>query len=233
MSSKVSLILLPAFMSTRTLWGPQIDALADIADVDVVELTPFDSVTKMAEAVLDHAPKRFALAGLSLGGFTAFEIMRRAPERVLRLALASTTARTDSPERLATRKAQIEAVRSGRFAEVVEDFLKVLQSPRHSWSPEVLDTVRQMVRSAGPDCFLRQQNALINRADQRDSLAAIRCPTRVIHGKDDQSWPLENAEELARLIPGAQLTVIESCGHFPTLDRPAETTDALRAWLQS
>jgi pimeloyl-ACP methyl ester carboxylesterase len=199
----------------------------------VVELTPYDSVTKMADAVLDQAPPRFALAGLSLGGFTAFEIIRRASERVVRLALVSTTARSDSPERLATRKPQIEAVHSGRFAEVVEGFLKVLQSPGHPWSPEVLDTVRRMVHEAGPDCFLRQQNAMINRVDQRDSLAAIRCPTSVIHGRDDQSWPLENGDELARLIPGARLSVIENCGHFPTLDRPKETTEALRAWLQS
>lgn len=233
MSEKTSLILLPAFMSTRTLWRPQIAALADIAKIDVVELTPFYSVTQMAEAVLDQAPARFALAGLSLGGFTAFEIMRRAPQRVLRLALISTTARNDSLERLATRKPQIEAVQSGRFAEVVEGFLKVLQSPGHPWSPEVLDTVRHMVHEAGPDCFLRQQNAMINRVDQRDSLAAIPCPTIVIHGREDQSWPLENGEQLARLIPGARLSVIESCGHFPTLDRPTETTEVLRAWLQS
>ncbi len=233
MSEKISLILLPAFMSTRTLWSPQIDALADIAEIDVVELTPYTSVTKMAEAVLDQAPDRFALAGLSLGGFTAFEIMRRAPERVVQLALVSTTARKDSPERLAARKPQIEAVQSGRFVEVVDGFMKVLQSPTHPWSPEVLNTVRQMVHEAGPDCFLRQQDAMINRVDLRDSLGTISCPTTVIHGRDDQSWLLENGEELARLIPGARLSVIEDCGHFPTLDQPTATTEALRAWLQS
>lgn len=233
MSEKTSLILLPAFMSTRTLWRPQIEALSDIAQIDVVELTPYDSVAKMAEAVLEQAPERFALAGLSLGGFTAFEIIRRAPERVARLALVSTTARGDSAERLAARKPQIEAVRSGHFDEVVEGFMKVLQSPAHPWSPEVLVTVRLMIHEAGPKCFLRQQNAMINRVDLRDSLAAISCPTLVIHGRDDQSWPLENGEELARLIPGARLSVIENCGHFPTLDRPTETTEALRAWLQS
>ena len=233
MSEKPSLILLPAFMSTRTLWAPQIEALADIAEVDVVELTPYDSVNEMAKAVLDYAPDNFSLAGLSLGGWTAFEIMRCAPERVLRLALVSTSARNDSPERLASRRPQIEAVQSGRFNEIVEGFLGVLQSPKHPWPAEVLTTVREMVHEAGPDCFLRQQHAMINRADYRDSLGSIRCQTSVIHGRDDQSWPLENGEELARLIPGARLSVIENAGHFPTLDRPVETTDALRAWLHS
>jgi pimeloyl-ACP methyl ester carboxylesterase len=233
MSEKIPLVLLPAFMATRTLWGPQIEALADIAEIEVVELTPYDSVTKMTDAVLDRAPKRFALAGLSLGGFTAFEILRRAPERVIRLALLGTSAGGDAPERLAARKTQIEAVRSGRFDEVVEGFLKVLQSPAHPWSPEVLETIRQMIHEAGPNCFFRQQDAMKNRIDSRDSLAAISCPTIVIHGRDDQSWPLENGEELAQLIPGARLSVIENCGHFLTLDRPTEATEALRAWLLS
>jgi len=231
MSEKIPLVLLPAFMTTRALWGPQIEALADIAEIEVVELTPYDSVTKMAAAVLDRAPERFALAGLSLGGFTAFEILRRAPERVMRLALVSTTAGGDAPERLAARKTQIDAVRSGRFDEVVEGFLKVLQSPAHPWSPAVLETVRQMIHEAGPDCFFRQQDAMRNRVEMRDSLAAISCPTIVIHGRDDQSWPLENGEELAQLIPGARLSVIEICGHFPTLDQPEQTTAALRDWL--
>lgn len=231
MSEKTPLVLLPAFMTTRALWGPQIEALADIAEIEVVELTPYDSVTKMAAAVLDRAPERFALAGLSLGGFTAFEILRRAPERIMRLALVSTTAGGDAPERLAARKTQIDAVRSGRFDEVVEGFLKVLQSPAHPWSPAVLETVRQMIYEAGPDCFFRQQDAMRNRVEMRDSLAAISCPTIVIHGRDDQSWPLENGEELAQLIPGARLSVIENCGHFPTLDQPEQTNAALRDWL--
>ncbi len=231
MSEKTPLVLLPAFMTTRALWGPQIEALADIAEIEVVELTPYDSVTKMAAAVLDRAPERFALAGLSLGGFTAFEILRHAPERIMRLALVSTTAGGDAPERLAARKTQIDAVRSGRFDEVVEGFLKVLQSPAHPWSRAVLETVRQMIHEAGPDCFFRQQDAMRNRVEMRDSLAAISCPTIVIHGRDDQSWPLENGEELAQLIPGARLSVIENCGHFPTLDQPEQTNAALRDWL--
>ncbi len=231
MSEKIPLILLPGFMATSTLWGPQIEALADIAKIEVVELTPYDSVSSMAEAVLDQAPDRFALAGLSLGGFAAFDILRHASERVIRLALVSTTARGDAPERLAARKTQIEAVRSGRFDEVVEGFLTVLQSPTHPWSPEVLATVRQMVHEAGPECFFRQQDAMRNRVDSRDSLEAISCPTIVIHGRDDQSWPLENGEELTHLIPGARLSIIENSGHFPTLDQPEQTTAALRDWL--
>ena len=231
MSQKTPLVLLPAFMASRTLWSPQIEALSDIAEIQVVELTPYDSVAAMAEAVLKQAPERFALAGLSLGGFTAFEILRHAPERVTRLALVSTSARADAPERRAARGAQVEAVQAGKFDDVVEGFLQVLQSPTHAWSPEVLPTVRQMVPEAGAECFVRQQHAMKNRVDSRNGLEEVSCPTIVIHGKDDQSWPLENAEELARLITGARLTVIENCGHFLTLDQPEPTNAALRDWL--
>ena len=232
MADKIPLVLLPAFMATRVLWEPQIDALADVADITVVDLTAYDTVPKMASAVLERSPDRFALAGLSLGAFTAFEILRRAPERVTRLALVSTTARADAPERLAARKTQIEAVEAGRFDEIVEGFLKVLQPPGHPWSNEVLDRVRQMVYEAGTECFLRQQNALKTRIDSREILASISCPTVVVHGRDDQSWPFEHGEELAQLIPGARLAVIDNAGHFPTLSRPEETTAALRAWLE-
>lgn len=231
MGSKTPLVLLPAFMATRGLWEPQIEGLADIADITVVDLTPYDSVAKMADAVLQESPDRFALAGLSLGAFTAFEILRRAPERITRLALVSTSAGADAPERLAARKTQIEAVRSGKFDEVVEGFLKVLQPPQEPWSDQVRETVRQMVHQAGPDCFFRQQEAMKNRVESREVAASITCPTVVIHGRDDQSWPFANGEELARLIPGARLEVIENAGHFPTLSQPEATTAALRAWL--
>jgi pimeloyl-ACP methyl ester carboxylesterase len=231
MTEKIPLVLLPAFMSTRALWKPQINALADIAEITAVELTPYDSVVKMADAVLDRAPDRFALAGLSLGAFAAFDILRRAPERIMRLALISTSARADAPERLAARKTQIESVRAGRFEQVVEDFMKVLQPAGQPWSPEVLESVRQMVHEAGQDYFFRQQDAIKNWLDSREILGSIACPTVVIHGRDDQSWPFENGEEIARLIPGARLEVIENAGHFPTLSQPEATTAALRAWL--
>jgi len=230
-TDKIPLILLPAFMSTYMLWGPQIDDLADIADITVVELMPYDSVARMADAVLDRAPDRFALAGHSLGALAAFVILQRVPERVTRLALVSASARADTPERLATRKTQIEAVRVGGFNEVVDGFLKVLQSPDRPWSSDVLEAVRKMVHEAGQNCFFRQQEAMRNRCDSRQILGSISCPTAVIHGRDDQSWSFDNGEELARLIPGARLEVIENAGHFPTLSQPVATTAALRAWL--
>jgi pimeloyl-ACP methyl ester carboxylesterase len=233
MSKKIPLVLLPAFLSTGDLWRRQAKALADVADVQIISLTRHDSIEGMASLVLDRAPDRFALAGLSLGGFTAFEIMRRAPERVTRLALVSTTARLDAPERLEGRKAQMQLVRAGHFAEAIKPYLTIIQSRERPLTSEALETVLQMCAEVGPDGLMNQQTAMMNRPDSRPGLGAISCSTVVICGRQDQSWPLENSKELAALIPGAKLVVIEDCGHFPTLDQPEETTAALRAWLLS
>ncbi len=233
MSEKIPVVLLPAFLTTGDLWRHQAEALADIAEIQLIDLTRHDSVEGMASAVLDQAPECFALAGLSLGGFTAFEIMRRASERVTRLALVSTSARGDTPERREGRVAQMEMVRSGRFEEAVALFPSIIQSAERPLAPEALDCVRAMCREVGPEGLLNQQKAMMNRPDSRAGLSAITCPTVVIGGRQDQSWPIENSEELAALIPEAKLIVIENCGHFPALDRPEETTAALRDWLLS
>ena len=196
-----------------------------------MDITCYDTVAKIADAVLERAPDRFAFAGLSLGGWAAFEILRRAPERITRLALVSTSARADAPERLVARKSQVETVRAGGFDDVVEGFLKVLQPREEPWSPDLLEKVRGMVHEAGEECFFRQQNAMATRSDSREGLGSISCPAVVIHSRDDQSWPFENGEELATLIPGARLEVIENGGHFPTLAQPNAVTATLRRWL--
>jgi pimeloyl-ACP methyl ester carboxylesterase len=232
-AEKIPLVLLPAFMTTRALWVAQVAALSDIASIHVVELSPYDSIDSMAEAVLERAPDHFALAGLSLGGFTAFEIMRRASDRVSRLALVSTGANLDTPERMEARKKQVEAVRAGKFDEVAEGLVKAMQSPTRPFAPAAQNTLRQMVWETGPECFLRQQNAMVNRPDSRPDLAHIACPTLVVHGRNDQPWPIEGAEEMARSVSHARFVAIDDCGHLSTLDRPAEVTVAMRDWLLS
>ncbi len=231
MPEKKHLVLLPAFMTSETLWRHQIEALADIVETQVVDLTRHDSIEGMAAAVLGQVPERFALAGLSLGGFTALEIMRRAPERVTRLALVNTAACADTLERLDGRKAQIEMVRAGRFNEAVAPYLAMIQNPDNPFDPAVLETVRSMCQEVGPDGLVNQQLAMMNRSDRRDGLSAISCPTVVISGRQDQAWPLEHSEEMAAAIPGSKLVVVENCGHFSVIERPEEVTAALRAWL--
>ncbi len=231
MVKKTSLVLLPGLLCDAALWRGQIDDLADIAAPWVADMTRDDSVSRMAARVLEAAPPRFALAGLSMGGYVAQEIMRQAPERVARLALLDTSARPDSPEQTARRRGLIDLAEKGEFRGVTPRLLPVFLHPDRLNDKELTAAVMAMAERVGKDAFLRQQRAIISRPDSRPSLAAIACPTLVLCGRQDQLTPLDLHEEIAAGIRGAQLVVIEECGHLSTMERPWEVSVALRQWL--
>jgi pimeloyl-ACP methyl ester carboxylesterase len=231
MSDKIPLVLLPGFLDTEALWRHQVENLADIADITIGDLTPQESIAEMAASTLAQAPERFALAGLSMGGYTAFEIMLREPERVTRLALLDTTPFADPPERLEGRKNQLSMVRDGRFDEVVSAMVAFKMKPEGPPKPALADAIREMCVTAGPEVLLRQQAAMLNRADTSDVLAHIKCPTLVICGRQDVPTPPEVHEEIASRIEGAKLVIIDDCGHLASLEQPVATTEAMREWL--
>jgi pimeloyl-ACP methyl ester carboxylesterase len=232
MAEKPTLILLPGLLCTEALWGPQVEGLSDLAEISVADLTGADSMRGMAESVLAGAPERFALAGLSMGGYVAQEIMRIAPGRVERLALLDTSARADTAERREARLEQIRMAREGRFGEVVEGrFLPAMMNPANPFGPELRATVRAMCDAVGPEAFVRQQTAIMSRPDGRADLSRIACPTLVLCGRQDQPTPADLHEEMAAAIPGAKLVVIEDCGHLSTIERPDEVNAAMREWL--
>jgi len=205
--------------------------LGDLADPTIADVTRGASMPEMARAVLDVAPERFALAGLSMGGYVALEIMRVAPERVARLALLDTSARADTPEQTATRRELIELSQRGCFDEVPH---KVLPHIVHSdrLDDEVLTSiVFAMAEAVGPEAFVRQEEAIIGRPDGRENLPGIACPTLLLCGREDALTPMHLHEEMTGLIPGSQLRVIEKCGHLSALERPEGVTAALREWL--
>ena len=187
----------------------------------------------MAHEVLETAPERFALAGLSMGGYVALEVVRQAPDRVEALALLDTSARPDTPEQTKTRLALIEMAREGRFDEVWRALLPRVVHPDRVEDPDIVSAVEGMARSVGPEAFERQERAIIGRPDSRGDLPGIACPTLVLCGRDDVLTPPALHEELANGIPGAGLRKIERCGHLSTLERPEETTGAMREWLRS
>ena len=231
MITKPSLVLVPGLLCDAALWRGQTDDLADIAAPWVADMTRDDSVTRMAARALEAAPPRFALAGLSMGGYVAQEIMRQAPERVERLALLDTSARPDSPEQTARRRGLIDLAEKGEFRGVTPRLLPVFLHPGRLDDRKLTDAVMAMAERVGKDAFLRQQRAIISRPDSRPSLAAIVCPTLVLCGRQDQLTPLDLHEEIAAGVRGAQLVVIEECGHLSTMERPWEVSVALRQWL--
>jgi pimeloyl-ACP methyl ester carboxylesterase len=227
------LVLLPGLLLDAELWRHQIADLADLATPIVGDLTRHDSIAAMATAMLAEMPDSFSLAGLSMGGYVAQEIMRQAPHRVLRVALLDTNARADTDEQRARRHGLLELAGMGHFKGVTPRLLPQLLHPAHLADPALTEPVMAMAERVGPEAFLRQQTAIMGRRDGRADLARIACPALVLCGKQDLLTPPELHEEMAAAIPGATLVTIEQCAHLSPIEQPAQVNAALRRWLDS
>ncbi len=223
-------VFLPGLLCDARLWRAQVDDLSDIVAPMVADLSLDDTVGAMAARVLAVAPPRFALVGLSMGGYVALEIMRQAAHRVTRLALVDTSARPDTPERAESRRVGMASLDRGRFTGVSGALLRKLVHLSCLGGP-VGDDLRAMAVRVGGPAFLRQQRAILRRRDARPVLPGIAVPTLVAVGDADQVTPPEHAEEMHRLIPRSTLHVFEACGHLPALERPEQTGAVLRRWL--
>lgn len=225
------LVLIPGFMCDGRLFGPQIGALGQ--DRTVLPMVPAGrSIEEMATRLLTHAPAKFALAGLSMGGIIAMEVYRQAATRIERLALLDTTPLADAPENHAIRTRQIADVKAGLLDTVVQDELKPAYLVESSRKPALMDLCLDMARAAGPEVFEAQSIALRDRAPQVDTLRNVGVPTLILCGREDRLCPPERHEMMHDLIPGSTLEFIDDAAHLPTLERPTETTAALSAWLQ-
>ncbi len=231
MTDKKTLILLPGQLCDEALWDSQVRTLSNIARVVVADLAVDDSVGAMAERVLTGAPAQFAVCGLSLGGYVAFEVMRRAPDRVTHLGLMNTSARADEAHQADLRQRRVTAARIGTFKGVTPHFLPSIVSPANAANPAIADVVLAMTERVGRVAFERQQMAAITRPDCRDLLPAIAVPTLVIGGREDRVTPPALQEEIAAGIPGAQLMILENCGHLAPLEQAETVNQAMRRWL--
>ncbi|MCA6215906.1 alpha/beta hydrolase [Ideonella sp. B7] len=231
MAERTPLILLPGLLCDADLWAAQVAGLADVAQPEVADLTQDDSVQAMAARVLAQAPARFALAGLSMGGYVAFEILRQQPQRVSRLALLDTSAAPDAPARAALRRRSLALLGRGRFLGVTRQLLPTLVHARHVHGP-VGHTVQAMAQRVGAEAYRRQQTAILNRPDSRPLLPTVQQPTLLIVGEDDAVTPPAVVQAMAEGLPHARLHRLPDCGHLPTLEQPDTTTALLRTWLQ-
>lgn len=233
MSEALHTVLVPGLLCTPRLYAEQLPALWRLGPVTLADHTRDADMASIAGRILASAPARFGLVALSMGGYISFEILRQAPERVLRLVLLDTTARSDTPEQSQVRQGLMALAREGHFHEVPERlFPRLVHRQRHS-DLALRSLVRLMAEETGAETFLRQETALLNRPDSRSSLADISCPTTVIVGNGDELTPPELAREIAAGIPGARLIEIPGAGHLSTLERPAEVTAALVQALSS
>ncbi|MDG1471444.1 MAG: alpha/beta fold hydrolase [Ascidiaceihabitans sp.] len=226
------IVFLPGMMCDARLFGPQIAELSAEFSVTVAPVTQGERIEEIASGLLDQLPARFALAGLSMGGIVAMELLRRAPDRITRLALMDTNPLAETPQVAAAREPQIIGARTGRLFEVMRDEMKPNYLAPGSHRGAVLELVMDMAEALGPDVFVRQSRALQRRRDQQGTLRKCKVPTLVLCGAHDALCPIKRHTFMAELIPYAQLKVIETAGHLPTLEAPEETTLALRDWLK-
>ena len=233
MSESLPIVLIPGLLASPRMYAPQVPQLWRTGPVMIADHTRDDSMAGIARRILSAAPARFALVGLSMGGYIAFEILRQAPERIAKVALLDTSARADAPEQTAMRRAQMALAAQGQLAEVVEQqFPRLVHRARRADGAlrEVFTLMAEEVGAAG---FIRQQTAILGRADSRATLGSIRCPTLVLVGESDELTPPERAAEIAAGIPGARLTTVPHCGHMSTLEQPDEVARALLEWLEA
>jgi pimeloyl-ACP methyl ester carboxylesterase len=226
------LVFLPGMMCDARLFGPQIAELSADHCVTVAPVTQGERIEEIASGLLDQLPARFALAGLSMGGIVAMELLRRAPDRITRIALMDTNPLAETPPVAAAREPQIVGVRTGRLEQVMREEMKPHYLAPGLHRGEVLDLVMEMALTLGPEVFVRQSRALQRRRDQQGTLRKCKVPTLVLCGAHDVLCPVKRHTFMAELIPYAKLVVLENAGHLPTLEAPAETTQALRDWMK-
>jgi pimeloyl-ACP methyl ester carboxylesterase len=225
------ILLIPALYCSARLYADQIPALWHFGPVTVANHAMADSIAEIARQILDHAPPRFAVAGLSMGGYTALEIMRQAPDRVTRLALLDTSARADTPEATEGRQASIALVRAQGFQAHLDQAWRIAVAPDRLHDASLRALYDRIAWDVGPDRFMRQQQAIGRRPDSRPHLGAIACPTVVLVGEQDIATPPHLADEMAAGIAGARLVRIPHCGHLSAIEQPEAVTRALVAWL--
>ena len=225
-------MLIPGLLASARMYAAQIPPLWRVGPVTIADHTRADSMSGIAQDILYAAPPRFALVGLSMGGYIAFEMLRQAPQRIAKVALLDTSARADAPEQSAMRRAQMSLAAQGRLAEVLEQQLPRRVGRARREDAALREVFKLMAEEVGAAAFIRQQTAIMGRTDSRPTLGDIRCPALVLVGAEDELTPPERAAEIAGGIAGARLVTVPQSGHVSTLEQPEEVTRALLEWLQ-
>lgn len=230
--TRLPLVLIPGMMCDARLYGPQIAAFSGSRALHLAPISNEDNVEALAAAILSGAPQRFALAGLSMGGIVAMEVVRQAPERVERLALLDTNPRAELDTVKEKRAPQMAAVRAGGFSDVMR--LEVIPNFAHdrSTAADLESLALDMAEGLGPEVFLRQSTALIDRPSQTETLRAYKGKALVLTGESDRLCPLDRHTQMAELLQNSVLEIIEQAGHLTTLEQPAATNAALALWLE-
>ncbi len=231
-SKRPALVMLSGHLCSEKLWENQIKEFSEEYECLPYVFRKGDSIEDFASQVLETAPLTFSLMGLSMGGYVAFEIMRRAPHRVERLALLDTSAEADTAPRTAQRFIDMKAADELGLEAFAKSLPERWMHPAQAKQEYFGKAIVEMVLSVGHAAQKQQQKALMNRPDSFATLATIKCPTLILCGREDLATPLSMHEDMAHLIPDSRLVVVEQCGHLSTMEHPEKVNTALRKWLE-
>ncbi|MDE2244179.1 MAG: alpha/beta hydrolase [Bradyrhizobium sp.] len=233
MDHTIPILLVPGLAGSPRIFMPVMPALWQFGPVMVANHIRDDNMPAIARRILAEAPPRFALAGHSMGGYIAFEIMRQAPERVTKLALINTQAPPDAPDVSDRRRVLMTRAQNGEYRTVLDELYPGFVHPSRRGNASLRHLVHDMGADVGPEAFVRQQTAVIDRADSRPTLATIECPTLVLTGDEDNTISNSRSVEMADGIKGAKLVILPHCGHLAPAELPQATANALAEWLRS
>lgn len=227
------LVLIPGLMCDARIFFAQLVALSPGRSVTVSSSDAGERVEEIASNLLDQLPVRFAVAGHDLGGVVAMELLRRAPDRVTRIALIGTPPLAETPQESVERDLQIVRARSGKLDDVMRDYYSFDWLAPGQRRTDLQNTVQSMSARLGPETFVRQARAMQRRRDQQGTLRKCRVPATVICGEYDKRTPVKRHSFLSELIPCAKLRVVPRAGHLPSLEAPQATVDAMIEWMQA
>lgn len=234
----MKLVLVPGLMCDEAVWEHQKNELKTVADIFIADHGSMNSLVAMADAILQHAPQRFAIAGHSMGGRVALQVFRRAPERILGIALLDTGSTPlasggEGQAELEIRNGLVKTAVESGVRSMATEWVQPMVHPDRRSDAGLIEAILDMISRKTPEIFAAQIQALIERPDATALLDQIRCPALVLCGRQDSWSVLAHHEEMARSIPNGRLVVIENCGHMSTMERPEEVTAALREWVTS
>ena len=226
------LVLIPPILCDARVFGPQINAFSRECPVMIAPTSLGERMEEIASAILSWAPSKFALAGMSMGGAVALEMLRRAPDRITRIALISTSAQGETPQAASAREPLIVAARSGRFNDVIHKELDPAWLAEGPDRLAITNLITDMGQALGAEGYVRQARAMQRRKDQQSTLRLVKQPTLVMCGAEDTLMPPRRHEFLAELVPYTQLEIVPGAGHLPTLEQPEIANHILRAWMR-
>lgn len=230
-NAKVDLILVPGTLCDAMAWQYQIEHLSDIARPAVPDLRGYDSLADMAAMILERAPPKFALAGHSMGGRIALEIVRVAADRVETLALLDTTVTPKQAGEDERRARTVACAREQGMDALLATWIPQIIHPDRTRDMKLVKELTAMMMRFTPEDVARQNQAMLTRADLVPVVSTIACPVMLLCGRQDRYSPLERHQEMLAMISRGSLSVIEDCGHMSTMERPEAVTRLMREWL--